>query len=108
MSDIATLLTAVRGLRLPRPKLTPSEFAQRIRAKFSDDSAFKQAIKELSAPGAYSASEIKEIYNLVLDRNQRFAAKASKKKILDDLVEEREIMLSNDQARAVISAHSST
>jgi hypothetical protein len=95
----------LRKLKLPDPKLEPRELGERIRASVKDDRAFDTWIKKANAPRAYTAAELVEIYNTALDRKERFAKNVSKKKILDQLRAEREIMLSNDQARETITAH---
>ncbi len=106
MADIKTLLDAIRGLTLSRPKPKPSEIGDRLKAALADDSKFKSLLKELAAPRAYTAADLICVYNYALARNQRFPRKITKKRILDQLAEERDILISNDYAGRVIAAHS--
>lgn len=106
MADIKSLLDAIRGIKLPQPKQSLSATAERVKASFSDDAKFRAIIRELSKPRAFTATEVAEIYNKSLDRNQRFAKSMTKKRILDQLAEEREILISNEYAGRVIAAHS--
>jgi hypothetical protein len=105
MADIRTLFESLKKLKLPAPKMPPRDLGERIRTSMNDDAAFESLLKRASAPRIYTAAELVEVYNVALDRNERFAKSASKKKIIDQLRAEREIMLSNDQARQTISAH---
>jgi HPt (histidine-containing phosphotransfer) domain-containing protein len=106
MADIQALLNAIRGLRLPKAPEPASQIAVRVKNALNDDKKFKAVVRELGAPKAYTAAQLIEIYNGALDRNQRFPKSVTKKRILDQLSEEREIMLSNDFAGRVIAAHS--
>lgn len=106
MADIKTLLEAVRKLSLPAAVMPVEDFATKMREQYLDDREFVAMTKELLKPNAYSADDVKQVYNLVLERNQRFGKSVSKKKLVEQLIAEREIMISNDNAREVIRAHS--
>lgn len=93
---------ALEKLLLPKQKPTPAQIAEKIRAAFGDDEQFDQYLDTLRAPKAYSADQLKEVYNLTLRRSRSFAKSASKKSVLDELVAERKIMLTNDNAFEVI------
>lgn len=105
MADLNTLLAAISNLSLPEARLSPEDLGGRIRSSLRDERAFSALLAKAAAPRAYSASDLIVVYNTALERRERFASKVSKKKILDQLRAEREIMLGNDFARETIIAH---
>ncbi|MBX3430670.1 MAG: hypothetical protein KF779_13895 [Hyphomonadaceae bacterium] len=106
MADIRTLFESLKKLKLPEQRLEPEALGLKIRESMADDRGFEALLKKAAAARAYTAPELIAIYNRALDRNERFGKSASKKKILEQLRAEREIMLSNDLSRETIKAHS--
>lgn len=108
MLSLDEFTSALEKIKLPKKKmaralpLTPEEIAEKIRDSLGDEERFDQYLATLRAPSAYSADQLKEIYNLTLRRHRSFAKTATKKSVLDELASERRMMLANDNAFEVI------